>query len=95
MICDAYPKKKSRLAELMLYSVAEERKILLGEFYHEPKYTKDIRCDLHPRWLRYGSAVTFDSVHGRSISQMCRRSCQRDEVCRGSPTPLRSLPGGG
>ncbi len=64
IVCDTYPKPGSRLAELMLYNIEEERKVLLGEFYHEPKYTQDIRCDLHPRWSRDGTTISFDSVHG-------------------------------
>ena len=64
VVCDSYPKGKERLATLMLYNIEEERKVPLGEFHHDPKYTKDIRCDLHPRWSRDGLAVSFDSVHG-------------------------------
>jgi len=27
------------------------------------RQTVDLRCDLHPRWMPGGSAVTFDSIH--------------------------------
>ena len=64
IVCDTYPKHGSRLAELMLYSIEEKRKILLGEFHHDPQYKNDIRGDLHPRWSRNGTTVRFDSVHG-------------------------------
>ena len=64
VVCDFYPKGKGRVAELMLYNMEEERKVPLGEFRHDPKHTKDIRCDPYPRWTRDGFAVTFDSVHG-------------------------------
>ena len=64
IVYDTYPKSSSRLAELMLYNIEEKRKILLGEFHHDPRYKNDIRCDLHPRWSPDGTTVSFDSVHG-------------------------------
>ena len=64
VVCDTYPKNEARLAELMLYHIDSGEKISLGKVHHPEQYTGDIRCDLHPRWLRDGKAVTFDSVHG-------------------------------
>lgn len=66
MVCDTYPQGQERLSELMLYRNSTSEKVSLGHFHSEPQYTKDIRCDLHPRWTRDGKAITFDSVHGYS-----------------------------
>lgn len=63
LLCDTYPRGPERLAQLMVYNVAENRKIVLGEFHHEEQFTGDIRCDLHPRWAPDGKTITFDSVH--------------------------------
>ena len=63
LICDTYPQSAARLAGLLLYHTAENRKIHLGDFHHEAQFTGDIRCDLHPRWAPDGKMVTFDSVH--------------------------------
>ena len=63
LLCDTYPRGPERLAQLMVYNIAENRKIVLGEFHHEKQFTGDIRCDLHPRWAPDGKTITFDSVH--------------------------------
>ena len=38
---------------------------LVGPMAHRSRtrQTVDLRCDLHPRWMPGGSAVTFDSIH--------------------------------
>lgn len=63
LLCDTYPRGPERLAELMLYDIAENRKIVLGKFHHNEQFSGDIRCDLHPRWSADGKTITFDSVH--------------------------------
>ena len=63
LLCDTYPRGPERLAHLMVYNIAENKKIVLGEFHHEEQFTGDIRCDLHPRWAPDGKTITFDSVH--------------------------------
>ena len=63
LLCDTYPRGTKRLAQLMVYNIAENRKIVLGEFHHEEQFVGDIRCDLHPRWAPDGKTITFDSVH--------------------------------
>lgn len=63
LLCDTYPRGTERLAQLMVYNIAENRKIVLGEFHHEEQFVGDIRCDLHPRWALNGKTITFDSVH--------------------------------
>ena len=66
LLCDTYPRGTKRLAQLMVYNIAENRKIVLSEFHHEEQFTGDIRCDLHPRWAPDGKTITFDSVHDGS-----------------------------
>lgn len=63
LLCDTYPRGPERLAQLLVYNIAENRKIVLGAFHHEGQFTGDVRCDLHPRWAPDGKTVTFDSVH--------------------------------
>jgi hypothetical protein len=48
---------------LRLYDVAGKCQVVLGHFYSAPQFRGDVRCDLHPRWSRTGTQVSFDSVH--------------------------------
>lgn len=61
--CGSETGGERRAKELFLYHVASGRKISLGTFGFDAKFVNDIRCDLHPRWNRAGTIVTFDSVH--------------------------------
>jgi len=67
MLTDEYPDGKGD-RPLLLYRLSgqgpdEERRLELGNFRSLPQYRGEIRCDLHPRWNRAGTAVCFDSVH--------------------------------
>jgi hypothetical protein len=52
-----------RLQTLRLYDLADNRITILGRFHAAPHIRGDHRCDLHPRWNRTGTQVSFDSVH--------------------------------
>ncbi len=62
ILTDTYP-DESRHQTLVLFDVAAERRIDLGRFYSPPELSGEVRCDLHPRFDRAGSAVCFDSAH--------------------------------
>jgi hypothetical protein len=51
------------LRTLLLWNMAEERKVVLGRFASPPPFRGEIRCDLHPRWSRDERQVCFDSIH--------------------------------
>jgi hypothetical protein len=57
---DASPEQKRAVR---LYDMAADREIVLGTFPAAPQFKADVRCDLHPRWNRSGTEVSFDSVH--------------------------------
>jgi hypothetical protein len=60
---DTYPDKDG-LQTLMLYRVADGRRIDIGRFFQPaPLRGKPYRCDLHPRWNRDGTQVCIDSSH--------------------------------
>jgi hypothetical protein len=59
---DTYPDAE-RMQTLLLYEPDTDRRIDLGRFHSPPAFSKDIRCDLHPRWSRDGCQISFDSVH--------------------------------
>ncbi|MEQ6118733.1 hypothetical protein [Reichenbachiella sp. MALMAid0571] len=63
IVSDTYPGEIDRLSELFLFNIERNKKISLGKFRHEEKYTGDIRCDLHPRPSKDGLSISFDSVH--------------------------------
>ena len=51
------------MSELFLYDPQENRKVNLGLFHSDARFTGDIRCDLHSRWSPDGRTISFDSVH--------------------------------
>ena len=59
---DTYP-DENRLQTLAVYDIAAKHSIPLGKFYSPVPSVIDIRCDLHPRWNRDGSMISFDSTH--------------------------------
>ncbi|OGG40905.1 hypothetical protein A3A21_01380 [Candidatus Jorgensenbacteria bacterium RIFCSPLOWO2_01_FULL_45_25b] len=70
IITDTYPKKHWR--KLILFNPNSRKNIEVGKFYALPKKGDNIsgswdlsgmRCDLHPRWNRSGTAICIDSVH--------------------------------
>ncbi len=59
---DTYPDEQGQRT-LMLYDIANDRRIDLGTFYSPAVQPDELRCDLHPRWNRTGTQICFDSVH--------------------------------
>ena len=60
---DTYPDPERHERTLMLYHPASNTRFDLGRFYAAPEITGEIRCDLHPRWSRDGTWISFDSIH--------------------------------
>lgn len=63
MLTDTYPDPDTRERALILLRLADEKRFDIGSFYSDPAIEGPLRCDLHPRWNRDGSAVCFDSLH--------------------------------
>ena len=62
LLTDEYPGDKSQQA-LLLWQMAEERRVDLGSYDAPLPFRGEIRCDLHPRWSRDERTVSFDSIH--------------------------------
>lgn len=65
ILYDSYPDGDG-YRSLYLYDLSENKGVSLAELRSEPisrLFSVDLRCDLHPRWSRDGSAISFDSVH--------------------------------
>lgn len=65
ILYDSYPDKQ-RFRHLYLYHISRRSGVKLGSYYADVFYTRsgtDTRCDLHPRWNRAGTAISFDSTH--------------------------------
>jgi hypothetical protein len=62
LMYDGYPFADG-YRRLFLYDLEKRKGVTLGAYYSLPKITGDIRCDLHPRWNRSGTGISFDSVH--------------------------------
>ena len=65
-IGDGYPNTGSS-RYMMLYDFESKKSRAIVKIYSHPVDNTDIRCDLHNRFNRDGSMVSFDSFHG------CRR----------------------
>jgi len=62
ILYDSYPDVQG-LRHVYMYHVESRTGKTLGSYYSSPEITGDIRCDLHPRWDRTGSRISFDSIH--------------------------------
>lgn len=62
MLYDSYPDAEG-FRHLHLYSLRARRGMLLGSYHSAPACTGDFRCDLHPRWNRAGTVISFDGTH--------------------------------
>jgi Tol biopolymer transport system component len=62
MLYDSYPDADG-YRHLYVYSLKNKRGVTLGSYYSLPDIEGDIRCDLHPRWNRAGTHISFDSIH--------------------------------
>ncbi|CAG7647125.1 hypothetical protein PAESOLCIP111_05317 [Paenibacillus solanacearum] len=62
MLYDSYPDKR-HMRHLYVYDLEKRKGVTLGSFHSPPGIDGDIRCDLHPRWDRNGTRISFDSVH--------------------------------
>lgn len=60
LLYDSYPRQGYRY--LYLYSLGQKRGITLGGLLDLPVPVIDIRCDLHPRWNRRGTGISFDGT---------------------------------
>ena len=65
LLYDSYP-DEAGLRYLYLYHLSGGKGITLGSYNAIPPFKDfliDLRCDLHPRWNRAGTAISFDSIH--------------------------------
>lgn len=65
MLYDSYPDRDG-YRHLYVYDLQKRKGVTLAVLRSEPTsrlFHVDMRCDLHPRWNREGTAISFDSVH--------------------------------
>jgi hypothetical protein len=75
LLTDTYPDKYSE-RKLLLYDSKGSLHVL-GAFFSPLQFSKEVRCDLHPRWDRTGKQICFDSAHEgyRCMYLMNKRTC--------------------
>jgi len=66
---DTYPDKK-RLQQVYLYHVPTQKKVPIGDFYLDPAYKGEWRCDTHPRSSPDGTKVVIDCPVGNEGRQL-------------------------
>lgn len=64
VITDSYPHTRQRLQQLLLYDLKTGMYRVLGVYPQRASASKEVRCDLHPRWSPSGRQICFDSTHG-------------------------------
>ncbi len=62
ILYDSYPDADC-YRKLLLYDTTKQAGTLLAELYSVRTESEDARCDLHPRWHRDGTTISFDSTH--------------------------------
>lgn len=62
IVTDTYP-DRIRMQELSIYDPVSNTKEIEATLFSPFRYRNTFRCDLHPRWDRYGKQICFDSVH--------------------------------
>ena len=62
MLTDTYP-DRFRVQYLALYDTLTRRRYDLAKVRSPFRFRGELRCDLHPRWNRAGTAICFDSSH--------------------------------
>ncbi|MCK5802421.1 MAG: hypothetical protein KAI66_06295 [Lentisphaeria bacterium] len=60
MLYDSYPRDGYR--HLFLYSMEKHQGVTLGVLRDLPGEVTDVRCDLHPRWTRDDTGISFDGT---------------------------------
>lgn len=64
VVTDSYP-DKARMADIKVVrdtDITGQEINVVARVFAPFKYDNDVRCDLHPRWKRDGSAICFDGV---------------------------------
>lgn len=62
ILTDMYPDAE-RMQTLILYKIADGKRVDVGRFYLSKEHKGELRCDLHPRWSRDGRQICIDSAH--------------------------------
>lgn len=62
ILYDSYPDSE-QFRHLYLYDLTQSKGMRLGSYFSPSVSITDIRCDLHPRWNRSGTAISFDCMH--------------------------------
>lgn len=66
---DTYP-DQDRMQHVYLYHVATGERIPIGDFYLDPAYKGEWRCDTHPRFSPDGTSVVIDCPVGDKGRQL-------------------------
>lgn len=61
VVTDSYPDRR-RVSNVYILDEKKPEPSVIARVFAPFRYDNDVRCDLHPRWSRDGSAVCFDSV---------------------------------
>ena len=64
LVTDSYP-DNSCTQYLLLYDFSMNKSLCLGTFHHSLLYSREMRCDLHPKWTFNGQEIFFDSIYNR------------------------------
>lgn len=88
ILTDSYP-NRNRMTSMYLYDLQAKRRINLSTLYHPFRYSGDVRVDLHPRWNRSGTRISFDAVVG-GVRSLCTLDFESGAAVSPRPWQLQS-----
>ena len=80
-IGDGYPWPDPNRRRIWFYDFETKRDVLLAQIYADPEFAGDHRCDLHNRFNRNGTLVSFDAL-GEGNRRICQFEFDKKEILK-------------
>lgn len=80
-IGDGYPWPDPNRRRIWFYDFETKRDVLIAQIYANPEFSGDHRCDLHDRFNRDGTLVSFDAL-GEGNRRICQFKFDKEEILK-------------
>ncbi|MBP3376688.1 MAG: hypothetical protein J6L83_07980 [Clostridia bacterium] len=78
-IGDGYPWPDPLRRRIWMYDFESERSVMVAQIYADPDFYGDYRCDLHDRFNRDGTLVSFDAL-GEGNRRICQFKFDKKQI---------------